>query len=201
MPPLPTMSLRVAPDRQALMRAIARILKDSPGVAAELQGVLQNVLQRNTQHGITQCTTSDAVLHDVLQRLAALEQCQAALERRAPEEGPADSVSPAGRKPEGATDGGPFVAGDVPEGPAFPKESEGTLWQGTGSTRRLTAHGRQVLAGMVTTGLPLAEMAARSAGYSQGRRPWPGSRKTRKPDLPDAAGRMISQVCEASSAT
>ena len=157
MSPLPTMSLRVAPDRQALIRAIARVLKDSPGMAAELQ----NVLQRNTQHGVTQCNTGDTVLHDVLQRLAALEQRQTALERRAPEEGHVDSVSPANGRLEGATDGGPFVAGDAPEGPAFPKESEGALWQGTGSTRRLTAHGRQVLAGMVTAGLPLAEMAAR----------------------------------------
>ena len=129
------------------MRTIARVLKDSPGGAAELQSVLQNVLQRNTQHGVTQGTTGDAVLHDVLQRLAALEQRQAALERHDREEGPTDSVSPAGRKPEGATDGGPFVAGAAPEEPAFPKESEGTLWQGIGSTRRLTAHGRQVLAG------------------------------------------------------
>ena len=35
------------------------------------------------------------------------------------------------------------------------------MWRGTGSARRLTAHGRQVLAGMVTAALPLAEMAAR----------------------------------------
>ena len=131
MSPLPTMSLRVAPDRQALMRAIARVLKDSPGVAAELQ----NVLQRNTQHGIAQGNTGDAVLHDVLQRIAALEQRQAALERRDPEEGHADSVSPAG--------GRPFIAGNTPEA-AFPREPEGTLWKGTGSTRCLTAHGRPV---------------------------------------------------------
>ena len=99
----------------------------------------------------------------MLQRLAVLEQRQATLERRALEEGHADSVFPAGGRAEGTTDSGPFVvpAGDAPEGPAFPKESEGTLWQGTGSTRRLTAHGRQVLASMVTAGLPLAEMAAR----------------------------------------
>ena len=157
MSPLPTMSLRVAPDRQALMRAIARVLKDSPGVAAELQSVLQH----NTQHGVTHGNTGDAVLHDVLQRLAALEQRQAALERRDSEADHANSVSPADGRPEGATDGKPSAIRATPEGPAFPREPEGTLWQGTGSTRRLTAHGRQVLAGMVAAGLSLAEMAAR----------------------------------------
>ena len=155
MSPLPTMSLRVAPDRQALIRAIARVLKDSPGVAAELQGVLQ----RNTQHGVTQSTTGDAVLHDVLQRIAALEQRQAALERRDPEESHVGDVSPVDGRPEGATDG--KLSAAVPEGPALPGESGETLWQGNGKRWRLTAYGCQVLAGMVTAGLPQAEMAAR----------------------------------------
>ena len=184
MSPLPTMSLRVAPDRQALMRAIARVLKDSPGVAAELQSVLQDVLQRNTQHGVTQGNTGDTVLHDVLQRIAALEQRQAALERRDSEEGSTDSVSPADGRPEGATDGKPSAIRATPEGPAFPRKPDETLWRGTGSARRLTAHGRQVLAGMIAAGLPLAEMAARFRMRSDSmartvRRMFPGTQTVR----------------------
>ena len=35
------------------------------------------------------------------------------------------------------------------------------MWQGKDTARHLTAHGRQMLAGMVAAGLSLAEMAAR----------------------------------------
>jgi hypothetical protein len=65
--PLPTMSLRVAPEHQQLIRDIATALRTRP----ELADVLRDVLQM--QHdGITQRDTD--VLQSILDRLAALER-------------------------------------------------------------------------------------------------------------------------------
>lgn len=64
--PLPTMSLRAAPEHQQIIRDIATALRTRP----ELADVLRDVLQ--TQHGIAPGNTG--VLQSILERLAALEE-------------------------------------------------------------------------------------------------------------------------------
>jgi DNA-binding NarL/FixJ family response regulator len=72
--PLPTMSLRVAPEYHQLIRDIATALRTRP----ELAGVLRDVLQ--TQHGIAPRNTD--VLQSILDRLAALEDLTAGMQPR-----------------------------------------------------------------------------------------------------------------------
>src|SRR4051812_38200971 len=64
--PLPTMSLRAAPEHHQLIRDIATALRSRP----ELVDVLRDVLQM--QHGVTERNTD--VLQPILDRLAALER-------------------------------------------------------------------------------------------------------------------------------
>jgi hypothetical protein len=65
--PLPTMSLRAAPEHHQLIRDIATALRTRPELADVLRGVLQ------TQHAcITERDTD--VLQSILDRLAALEE-------------------------------------------------------------------------------------------------------------------------------
>ena len=239
MSPLPTMSLRVAPEHQALIRAIARALKDSPTLAV----VLRDVLQHNTPHDAIQRHADDNVLQNMLQRIADLERrltaieaspeaCPAnngqtvddderranvgqttdneagdrrqaddshmadnddipALEIRQPDDsqvtdaptpvtGQTSACHPAGDagNDEGqindchmADNGGdndrqtngsrsPDEGGTTGK-PVPLDELDKTLCQGTGKGRRLTDHGRRVLADLVAAGISLTEIAAR----------------------------------------
>jgi hypothetical protein len=78
--PLPTMSLRAAPEHHKLIRDLAATLRTRP----ELADVLRDVLQ--AQHGTAARMTErdTAVLRDVVERLSHAEQRIAALEASAP---------------------------------------------------------------------------------------------------------------------
>jgi DNA-binding NarL/FixJ family response regulator len=78
--PLPTLSLRAAPEHHKLIRDLAAALRTRP----ELADVLRDVLQ--AQHGTAaRMTERDAaVLLDVVERLSHAEQRIAALEASAP---------------------------------------------------------------------------------------------------------------------
>ena len=76
--PLPTMSLRAAPEHQQLIRDIATALRTRP----ELAHVLRDVLQ--SQYGIAPRNTD--VLQSILDRLAALERSIAASAPSLPDE-------------------------------------------------------------------------------------------------------------------
>ena len=65
--PLPTMSLRAAPEHHQLIRDIATALRTRPELADVLRGVLQS------QHDCIASRNTDAV-QSILDRLAALER-------------------------------------------------------------------------------------------------------------------------------
>jgi hypothetical protein len=66
--PLPTMSLRAAPEHHQIIRDIATALRTRP----ELANVLRDVLQAQHDNGVTDRDTN--VLQSILDRLAALEE-------------------------------------------------------------------------------------------------------------------------------
>ena len=66
MSPLPTMSLRAAPEHHALLRDIARAIRTRP----ELAYVLRDVIRCDTQGDMPQRNADEGVLQDVLRRVA-----------------------------------------------------------------------------------------------------------------------------------
>lgn len=81
MPPLPTMSLRAPPEHHALIREVARALRDAPATEAALRDLLRG--------------GAAPLPDDVLRRLAAVEAGHAGLLARLAE-------LEAGRKPKAA---------------------------------------------------------------------------------------------------
>jgi hypothetical protein len=78
--PLPTMSLRAAPEHHQLIRDLAATLRTRP----ELADVLRDVLQAQHETAARMTERDTAVLQDVVERLSHAEQRIAALEASAP---------------------------------------------------------------------------------------------------------------------
>lgn len=171
MSPLPTMSVRCLPEYQPLVRAVARALRDTPDLACALATLL-------AQPAAAPLAVSSPDLAGMLARLEAVERwiverntdatrnvTQVAFAETA-EEGPpsgdaTDSNTAATRcvtRP-GATDGGQ-TADDVAVAVEQPA-ADAPLWQGEGRRRRLTGHGRRVLADLVESGVNPKTIAAR----------------------------------------
>ncbi|MFN3076366.1 MAG: hypothetical protein ABT940_05715 [Alphaproteobacteria bacterium] len=157
MPPMPTMSLRAAPEHHALIRDLARALKDH----SDFADVLRRVLQGNAQHDVTQRNADDGVLQDVLrriaehdgvlrdvsQRIAALDNALQEATRRNTKSG----ATPIKRKATPTAD----VSDDRTEG--------GTpLWtDGKAGARRLTETGLAILRETVAAGATPRAIAER----------------------------------------
>lgn len=171
MSPLPTMSVRCRPEHQPLVRAVARALRDTPDLAGALATLL-------AQPAAAPLTVSSPDLADMLARLEVVERWIAerntdatrdvtqvavteATEEGPPSGGATDSNTAATRcatRPD-ATDGGQ-TADDVAVAVEQPA-ADAPLWQGEGRRRRLTGHGRRVLADLVESGVTPKAIAAR----------------------------------------
>lgn len=172
MSPLPTMSVRCLPEHQPLVRSIARALRDRPALAdtigallaqpdawptaavpspdmaailARLEAVERWIVERNTDatRDVTQVAVAETAeevpsLGDATDSNTAATRCAT--------------------RPD-ATDGGQ-TADDVAVAVEQPA-ADAPLWQGEGRRRRLTGHGRRVLADLVESGVNPKTIAAR----------------------------------------
>ncbi|MBF0561463.1 MAG: hypothetical protein HQL37_05455 [Alphaproteobacteria bacterium] len=66
MSPLPTMSLRAAPEHHALLRDIARAIRTRP----ELVDAIQDAIRRDTPGDVPQRNIDEGVLRDVIRRIS-----------------------------------------------------------------------------------------------------------------------------------
>jgi hypothetical protein len=112
--PLPTMSLRAAPEHHKLIRDLAAALRTRPELADVLRDVLQ--AQHDTAGRMTERDT--AVLQDVVERLSHAEQRIAALEASAPLGSHLVHAQDSGER--AVTRGGTTYTMDTPAEPRIP---------------------------------------------------------------------------------
>jgi hypothetical protein len=70
---LPTMSLRAAPEHHALIRDVARVLRDRPEMAEDLRAALQRAAEP---------APTDDTVQDLLRRMTTIEDTVQALAMR-----------------------------------------------------------------------------------------------------------------------
>jgi hypothetical protein len=160
--PLPTMSLRVAPEYHQLIRDIATALRTRPELADVLHDVLQtqhdNVLQ--SQHdGIAPRDTD--VLQSILDRLAALEEREPRMVRIDAVEARITALEAGASMP--------VTASADSERPAVTRQPRpASVGQGAGGSKRMTAEQDRQIADLLNAGRPYSEIAP-AVGVSIGR--------------------------------